>query len=340
MLDLSEFEFVLPEDQIAKYPASPRDHSKLLVCDRKTGLTSHAQFFELTRFLRPGDILVLNNTKVLKARLSAKSAEGKEFEILLLSRSDKPRTWKCLVKPGKHIALDGTELRLPGEVSARVFRESKDEKQFEITFPDDSEPAFSRWLDAHGSMPLPPYLKRPAESADSLNYQTVYAEKGESVAAPTAGLHFTPQLLGRIRDMGVEFENIQLEIGYGTFSPLEPSAETLHSESYSISPMVWEKLLLAKRLGRRVIAVGTTTLRALESAAQGGVLSGSTSLFIRPGYSFKAIDGLITNFHLPQSSLFILVCAWMGTEGAKRAYAEAIKSQYRFFSYGDGMLIL
>jgi S-adenosylmethionine:tRNA ribosyltransferase-isomerase len=340
MLNLSDFDFDLPEALIAKFPVSPRDHSRLLVTSRYGDALSHSHFYELPKWLKPGDVLVLNRTRVIKARLFASDSKKRSFEILLLGRCEGNSAWNCLVRPGKRVAPEGTMLFWDDGVRARVFRQSAEERQFLLTFEGMDSKEVVDWIDRNGSMPLPPYLKRPARSEDNENYQTVYASQGESVAAPTAGLHFTQEGLSALEAQGVQFEHLELEIGYGTFAPLDPSATQLHKEQYVIAESTWKRLQSARREGRRVIAVGTTSLRALESAALSERLQGDTSLFIRPGFSFKAADGLVTNFHLPQSSLFILICAFMDSvERAKRAYLTAISHQYRFFSYGDAMLI-
>ncbi len=339
MLDLGEYDFDLPQEQIAKFPVSPRDSSRLLVTHPRNGSLEHRLFRDLPSYLQPGDVLVLNTTKVLKARLRALNESGRSFEVLLLSPLEGMHRWRCLVRPGRQIADIGSDLKFEGGETGLVIRSQTDSRQFEISFKTQDSEAWLAWLDRTGEVPLPPYLKREAVQSDSATYQTVYAETPSSVAAPTAGLHFTPELLKTLKDKGVIFENICLDIGYGTFSPVEPSAETLHSETYRIAPEVAKRLRLARQEGRRVIAVGTTSLRALESAA-GGALQGETCLFIKPGYRFSQVDGLITNFHLPQSSLFILVCAFMGTPNAQSAYRQAIEARYRFFSYGDAMAIL
>ncbi len=285
-------------------------------------------------------MLVLNKTKVLKARLFGENTTGRKFEILLLAQNaEQPTRWRCLARPGRYVADSGTSLLFPGGWQGTVRRSTEDDRQFDIEFPASTQQEFLSWLDAHGTVPLPPYLKRAAEPGDSETYQTVYAENPGSVAAPTAGLHFTPELLQALRDRGVQFETVDLTIGYGTFSPIDPQATELHAEPFTINPQVAARLDQARTERRRIIAVGTTALRALESSAD-GTLAGTTRLFIRPGYTFSQVDGLITNFHLPQSSLFILISAFMGREQAQAAYREALANNYRFFSYGDAMAIL
>ncbi|MBY0372287.1 tRNA preQ1(34) S-adenosylmethionine ribosyltransferase-isomerase QueA [bacterium] len=337
MLSLADYDFPLPDSLIARTPAVPRDSSRLLHVPLKGGAAEHLQFHDIGKLLRVGDTLVVNTTRVLKARLFGKNAKGREFEVLLLEPNARDG-WNALVRPGKHIDPNGSELTFPGGQTAQVIRRAEDARQFEVHFANKGE-AFFAWLDAHGKMPLPPYLKRPATDRDAVDYQTVYAETGQSVAAPTAGLHFTPELLAEIQSRGIHIEKITLQVGYGTFAPLEPDAQELHAENFEIPTEVAERLAQTRRTGGRVIAVGTTSLRALE-AAQGKPGPGTTRLFIRPGYKFTQLDGLITNFHLPQSSLFILVCAFLGRERAQAAYREAVLRQYRFFSYGDAMAIL
>ena len=327
----------MPEERIARFPAVPRDHSRLLHAPLAGGVFEHLRFFELGKLLRAGDVLVVNTTRVLKARLFGENAKGRKFEILLLE-PENGATWNTLVRPGKHIADTGSELLLPGGWTARVARHPRDDRRFQITFPQTGA-AFAEWLETHGHMPLPPYLKRPDQASDTVDYQTVYAQEGQSVAAPTAGLHFTPELMESLQNQGVAFEKITLDVGYGTFAPLEPSAQELHAEPYEIPADVDERLARARAEGRRVIAVGTTSLRALEASATQGPCA-TTRIFIRPGYRFARVDGLITNFHLPQSSLFILVAALMGIDRAQSAYREALAGDYRFFSFGDAMAIL
>jgi S-adenosylmethionine:tRNA ribosyltransferase-isomerase len=340
MIDLRDYDFPLPESQIARFPVSPRDQSLLLCTRRHSNELAHRKFFQIGELLRAGDVLVANKTKVLKARLFANNSTGRRFEILLLAQSvENPTRWRCLVRPGRAIAEQGTQLLLPGDWQATVRRSTQDDRQFDIEFPATTQTEFLNWLDANGTVPLPPYLKRAAEPGDSETYQTVYAQNPGSVAAPTAGLHFTPQLLESLRTQGVQFETIDLTIGYGTFSPIDPDATELHEEPFSIDPQVAARLAQARSEGRRIIAVGTTAMRALESSVD-GKLAGTTRLFIRPGYRFSQVDGLITNFHLPQSSLFILISAFMGREHAQAAYREALSQNYRFFSYGDAMVIL
>ncbi len=334
----ADFSFDLPESQIALHPAEPRDASRLMAIERKTGRWQHRKFTDLTELLRAGDLLVFNNTRVLPARLFAESDSGRKFEVLLL-KEQSPLVWKCLAKPGKKVGSP-TTLTWPGGVAAALA--PLGERGFQIRFSGIDPGYFLNWLRQTGKIPLPPYLKRPATDADQEHYQTIFARDPASVAAPTAGLHFTQALLAKIKAQGVRTAEVTLEIGYGTFAPIQSESlddHKMHEETYHIPPTTLEALESARTQGRRVIALGTTTLRALESLDLLGP-QGDTSIFIRPGYSFRRVDGLITNFHLPESTLLILVCAFLGKEASLSAYAEAVREGYRFFSYGDAMAIL
>lgn len=334
----SDFTFELPESQIALFPAPERDGSRLMHVERGTGSREHKSFRDLPSLLRDGDLLVFNDTRVLPARLHAESEGGRRFEVLLLKELS-PLHWSCLAKPGKKVG-GPTRLVFPDGVTAELRRSG--ERGFDVHFAGVEPKDFLPWLDRHGKMPLPPYLKRPAETPDRERYQTVYSRDPKSIAAPTAGLHFTPEMLSLLEAQGVGMARITLEIGYGTFAPIDVDDlddHRMHEETYRVPPQTVAALDLAKREGRRVIAVGTTALRALESLDELGT-EAATSLFIRPGYGFRRVDGLITNFHLPESSLLILVCAFLGKEACLAAYAEAVREGYRFFSYGDAMAIL
>ena len=334
---LDAFDFQLPPHLVADRPANPRDSSRLLVVDKVTTEWKHHRFFEIDQILQAGDVLVLNRSKVFKARLFGYS-DTRKFEIFLLRRLENG-LWKCLVRPGKRIR--GTlKLKFSTEVRGTITRDSNG--FFYAEFDGVSGPDFYTWLGLHGEVPLPPYIRRVPDASDSVSYQTVYASHLGSVAAPTAGLHFTETLLEKLKSKGVFIEMITLHVGYGTFAPISVrriEEHRLHAEEYEISPSCEQTFQLAKKERRRIIAVGTTTLRAIESIPTYGI-RGSTELFIRPGFEFHWVDGLITNFHLPKSSLFVLVSAFLGIEAAHRCYAEAIRQQYRFFSYGDAMAIL
>lgn len=337
-----DFFYSLPKELIAQTPLENRSASRLMVLNMKDGGTLHKQFTDITSYLRKGDCLVLNNTKVIPARLYGRRLEtGGAVEILLLKRKSDD-VWETLVRPGRKCRI-GTKLEfgdgcLSGEVADIV-----DEGNRLIKF--SYEGIFEEILDRLGQMPLPPYITH--ELKDKNRYQTVYAKHEGSAAAPTAGLHFTKELLKEIEDMGVITANVTLHVGLGTFRPVKAEdigQHHMHSEEYEILPSEAEKINRAKREGGRIICVGTTSCRTVESAAAGrGVLKaghGSTDIFIYPGYEFKMLDGLITNFHLPESTLLMLVSALAGRERVLAAYEEAVKERYRFFSFGDAMFIV
>ncbi len=336
-MQLSDFDYQLPETLIAAEPAVPRDHSRLMAIDRASGTPRHRRFFELGDCLKKGDLLVLNNTKVFPARLFGSEAGGRKYEIFLLKPLGGGR-WACLARPGKKVK-GKARLTFPGGVVGIVERAASD---FIVEFPDLAGNAFFDWLYTAGSPPLPPYIKREATAVDRESYQTVFAKETGSIAAPTAGLHFTHELLDGLRAKGVETAEVTLHVGYGTFAPVHVEKldeHVMHEEIFHVPDATFEKLRAAKAERRRIIAVGTTALRALESIPTHG-LSGETRLFIYPGYEFQWIDGLITNFHLPQSTLYILVSAFLGLDKTRACYEEAIREQYRFYSYGDAMAIL
>lgn len=337
----SDFDYELPEELIAQHPAAQRDHSRLLVMDKYTGAVEHRVFRDIVDYLHAGDVLVLNNTKVIPARIfGVKEGGTVKIEVLLLKRDDDlPNTWEVLVHPGKRAkvgtVIDFGEGRLKGEVIANTSAGRK------VTFHFDG--IFEEILEELGTMPLPPYIHEQLE--DQNRYQTVYAKVDGSAAAPTAGLHFTTELLETLRQNGVEIEEVLLHVGLGTFKPVsEEDIEDheMHSEYYEISQETADRINKAKAEGRRIISVGTTSTRALESAAKDGRLqagSGWTNIFIYPGYKWQIIDGLITNFHLPKSTLMMLVSALSTREHILAAYKEAVAQRYRFFSFGDAMFI-
>lgn len=339
-LKKSDFYYDLPEELIAQTPAEPRDSSRLLVYDRSADKAEHKIFRDIKNYLRAGDVLVINNTKVLPARLYAHTEHGGRVEMLLLKRISSLR-WEVLVKPGKK-CKPGTRLTVDDKLSLTV-NSVTDSGERIVDFECDG--VFEEALDRVGSMPLPPYIKKKLE--DKNRYQTVYAKTDGSAAAPTAGLHFTPQLLEEIKDMGVEIAQILLHVGLGTFRPVKEDAITdhkMHSEYYEVGEQAAQIISRAKREGRRVIAVGTTSVRTLESAANDdGTIDpcfGNTSIFIYPPYKFKCVDCLVTNFHLPESTLIMLVSALVGREKTLQLYKTAVEEKYRFFSFGDAMLIL
>jgi S-adenosylmethionine:tRNA ribosyltransferase-isomerase len=339
-MQLEDFRFELPEELIAKFPATPRDSSRLLVVNRQTSQIEHFHFYDLPKFLNPGDLLVLNNTKVLPARLFGWDKDKRSFEIFLLkSLSSSKLIWECLVRPGKKVK-SGIDLQFDQGGLGRV--ESTPNQVFQITFTLPKGTHVLDWLFQVGNSPLPPYIKRKAEADDKTTYQTVYAKNTGSVAAPTAGLHFTENLLANLHQKGVHTAEVTLHVGYGTFSPIRTENildHQMHSEDYEIPDKTLQEIAAAKKEKKRVFAVGTTSLRTLESYPSVGV-KGSTNIYITPGYQFKMVDGLITNFHLPESSLYVLVCSLLGIERCREVYREAIQKKYRFYSYGDAMLIL
>ena len=340
MLKKSDYFYELPEAQIAQTPAEPRDSSRLLVYDRARGKSEDRIFRDIKEYLRPGDVLVINNTKVLPARLFAYTENGGRVEVLLLKRHDL-NTWEVLVRPGKK-AKPGVRLTVSEELSLTVLdRTETGERIVEFRFDGVFEDILSRV----GSMPLPPYIHEKLKDKD--RYQTVYCKTDGSAAAPTAGLHFTKQLLAEIEAMGVQVAEVLLHVGLGTFRPVKEEDLTnhvMHSEFYRVDERAAEIVNAAKREGRRVIAVGTTSVRTLETVAdENGFLrpcNGDTSIFIYPPYRFKCVDALITNFHLPESTLIMLVSAFMGRERCLALYKQAVEKKYRFFSFGDAMMIV
>ena len=340
-LKTSDYYYELPPELIAQDPLEDRSASRLMVLDKKTGAVSHHVFREITSFLNPGDCLVLNNTRVIPARLMGVREEtGGAVEVLLLKRRAGD-VWECLVKPGKK-ARPGTRLVFgDGLLHAQVEEVVEDGNRLIRFFYDG---IWEEVLDRLGEMPLPPYITHKLQ--DKNRYQTVYAKFDGSAAAPTAGLHFTPELLEQIQDMGVDLAYVTLHVGLGTFRPVKVEnvkEHHMHSEYYQVSAEAAEKINRAKASGHRVICVGTTSCRTVESASdENGHLEeccDNTDIFIYPGYRFKVLDALITNFHLPESTLVMLVSALAGREHVLAAYEEAVKERYRFFSFGDAMLI-
>ncbi len=336
----SDFDFQLPEELIAQTPLERRDASRLLTLDRESGAVGHHHFYDLPRFLRPGDCLVLNDSRVLPARLIGHRPTGGACEVLLLV--DKGGDlWECLVRPGRKLKSGAQVIFGDGQLTATVEEELNDGKRA-VRF--HYQGIFLEILEQLGRMPLPPYIK--AELQDQERYQTVYSRVAGSAAAPTAGLHFTPELLEQVGGMGVKVCYVTLHVGLGTFRPVKAediADHEMHSEFCQISQETADIINETKRNGGRVICVGTTSCRTVESfAAEDGTMSersGWTSIFIYPGYKFKVLDALITNFHLPQSTLIMLVSALAGREHVLAAYEEAVREKYRFFSFGDAMFI-
>jgi S-adenosylmethionine:tRNA ribosyltransferase-isomerase len=366
------FSYDLPPERVAQEPVEPRDHSRLMVLDRKTGAWEHRKFFEIINELKAGDVLVMNNTKVFKARLYGELMDGvtekrRNIEVFLLRPREgampESSVWEALAKPGK-LLHPGNRIDLGGFIA--TVADKQDDGTFLLSFETSVENVLA-FADKHGEVPTPPYVKKVPEKLET--YQTVYAEKVGSVAAPTAGFHFTPRLLDEIKKKGIQIEFVTLHVGLGTFRPMKTATieeHEMHAEFVEISADVAQRINQAKQEGRRVIAVGTTTVRTLEGAAavchpegakrpkdltrsfadaqddkylpRDGLL-GDVNLFITPGFEFKIVDALITNFHLPKSTLLVLVSAFAGREHILAAYEEAIRQNYRFYSFGDAMFI-
>lgn len=336
----TDFDYHLPEERIAQTPVEPRHDSRLLVLQRGQPGLEHTHFWKVGEYLRPGDLLVINRTRVIPARIYAVKPTGGRAEILLLRRVD-ALTWEALVG-GKRI-LPGIVLKIEGGPDAEVVETLEGSRRL-IRFSQPVEPC----LPSIGQMPLPPYIHTRLD--DPERYQTVYADQPGSAAAPTAGLHFTPQLMEKLRAQGIQFAEVTLHVGLDTFAPVtedDPQTHQIHTEWCEVTDAVVEAVRHTKQNGGRVIAVGTTSVRTLESggrlAGEGEVLrsfAGPTDLFILPGYTFRVVDAMITNFHLPKSTLLMLVSAFAGRERMLAAYAEAVRLEYRFFSFGDAMLIV
>ena len=339
-MNKSDFYYELPEELIAQTPIAPRDASRLLVYDRSANTIEHKHFYDLPDYLHKGDVLVINNTRVLPARIyGVKAVTGAKVEFLLHKRINLT-DWEVLVKPAKKASV-GAKFVFSDKLSAEVI-EYEGEGLRKVRFTFDG--VFEDVLSAIGEMPIPPYIHEKLKEQE--RYQTVYAKENGSSAAPTAGLHFTPELLNKLRAMGVEIVEVLLHVGLGTFRPVKADDITehkMHSEYYCVTQKAADEINAAKAEGRRIIAVGTTSVRVLESAFRDGKLhaeSGETSIFIYPPYKFKAVDALVTNFHLPESTLIMLISAFMGRENALKMYETAVKERYRFFSFGDACFIM
>lgn len=337
---VEDFDYDLPPELIAQVPVEPRDHSRLLVLHRDSGTMEHVHFYDLPRYLRAGDALVINETRVIPARLYGRKETGGRVEVLLL-RPLSDRTWEALVRPGSRLK-PGARVIFSDELAARVAQVLPDGNR---TLEFDCRGDFAELLDRLGRVPLPPYIT--AELADPERYQTVYGRERGSAAAPTAGLHFTPELLADIERMGVDIARLILHVGLGTFRPVKAERvedHVMHEEYYAVSAATAERINAARARGGRVIAVGTTSVRTLETVTdERGIVhagEGWTGIFIYPGYRYRAVDAMITNFHLPRSTLLMLVSAFAGRDMIMAAYREAVARRYRFFSFGDAMLIL
>ncbi|MBP7707552.1 MAG: tRNA preQ1(34) S-adenosylmethionine ribosyltransferase-isomerase QueA [Candidatus Aminicenantes bacterium] len=344
-LRVADYDYDLPPELIAQRPLPHRDDSRLMIVDRRTGALRHGRFREFSGLMAAGDVLVLNDTRVLPARLWGTSGEAK-IEFLFVRETAAPGTWEVLCRPAKRVR-PGDVVRFPGGVTARAAGAAGEGRRL-LDFGATDVRALLR---KHGYAPLPPYIKRPREDesarpGDIDRYQTVFARKEGAIAAPTAGLHFTKGVLRALGDRGVEVRRVTLDVGLATFQPVRAELVADHrmlEETYDVAPAVAKAVNAAKADGRPVTAVGTTVVRTLESAWRDGAVRagrGATSLFITPGYAFHAVDRLLTNFHLPQSTLLMLVSAFAGYDLTRAAYREAVRERYRFFSYGDAMLIL
>jgi S-adenosylmethionine:tRNA ribosyltransferase-isomerase len=336
----SDFDYHLPLERIAQTPLEPRHSSRLLVFHRPGGELEHRTFWDVADYLRPGDLLVINQTRVIPARIFAHKPTGGRIELLLLRRVEAD-LWETLVG-GKRVAV-GMKLTLEDGPAAEVVERLEGSRRL-VRFAEPVEP----YLQRSGQMPLPPYIHTPLANPE--RYQTVYARQLGSAAAPTAGLHFTPELMTRLESQGVSFAQVTLHVGLDTFAPVtedDPQTHHIHTEWCELTPAAAVQINAAHRAGGRVIAVGTTSVRTLETAARAaapdetvGACSGATGLYILPGFAFRAVDAMITNFHLPRSTLLMLVSAFAGREPILAAYAEAVRREYRFYSFGDAMLIL
>lgn len=335
---VTDFDYELPQELIAQHPMEPRDHSRLLVVDKKTGEIEHKHFYDLVNYLKPGDVLVFNDTRVIPARLHGTKDTGAHVEVFLLTRRD-ATDWEVLVRPGKKLQV-GAKINFSDELSCEVI-EHTDFGGRVVRFKYDG--IFEEILDRLGETPLPPYITAPLENKE--RYQTVYNRERGSAAAPTAGLHFTKELLQKIKDIGCEEVFVTLHVGLGTFRPVSEAKiedHKMHKEFYTVSQEAADAVNKAKAEGRRIIAVGTTAVRTLEAAGADGQLhagSSWTNIFIYPGYKFRLVDDLVTNFHLPQSTLLMLVSTLSTREIMLQTYKKAVEEKYRFFSFGDAMFI-
>lgn len=334
-MKLSDFNYEMPQELIAQYPTAKRDAARLMVIDRARGMICHDVFRNIGEYLPKRSMLVVNNSKVVPARLLGHRAKnGSKVEVFLLKKVDE-YSYQALLRPLKKIKIDERLIFADG-----IYAQLKD---FENRIVRFNKKNIVRKLTKIGHIPLPPYIRRSDEAIDRTMYQTVYARPAGSVAAPTAGLHFTKPLLNKIKKAGHTVATVTLHINYGTFKPVETEDITkhpMHWEDYAVAPKTFGQIKKAKAAGRKVVAVGTTSCRVLEAATRSGQMQGSTNIFIYPGISFTMVDALITNFHLPLSTLLMLVYAFGGMDLMKRAYAEAVREKYRFYSYGDAMLIL
>lgn len=342
--NLSDYDYDLPESFIAQYPVEPRDQSKLMALNRKTGRIAHTQFSEIIHYLNPNDLLVINETRVFPARLLGHKKTGARIEVLLLTPQSDSK-WTALVKPARKLKLGEKAFFGENQLCVEIVEEMNQGERVLTVDPGGEE--FFRIVEKIGHVPLPPYIRRTDQPADRQNYQTVYSQHRGSVAAPTAGLHFTNELLEKLQQKGIQTAPVTLHIGLDTFRPVNVAdirEHQMHSEYYEISAASAAKINQAREQGGRIIAVGTTSVRTLETVANANgtvqAANGWSRLFIYPGYRYKVVDGIITNFHLPKSSLMMMISAFCSIPILKAAYETAKNQHYRFFSYGDAMLLL
>ncbi|KLO25134.1 tRNA preQ1(34) S-adenosylmethionine ribosyltransferase-isomerase QueA [Marinitoga sp. 1155] len=339
LYEVNDFEYYLPEEYIAQKPANPRDSSRLMVLNRKKQSIEHKIFRDIIDYLKPGDLMVINNTKVIPARLYGQKTTGAKVEVLLLEKTHEDNTWKALVRPGSKLKK-GAEIRFSDDLYAKIIEHNSDGSRI-INFISDK--VVWEEIEKIGNMPLPPYIKNQDVPKD--RYQTEYAKIQGAVAAPTAGLHFTKELLEKIKNKGIEFAEVTLHVGLGTFRPVKVERieeHEMHEEYYEVPENTVKKIEEYKKNNGRIISVGTTVVRTLETIAllpKQKAYMGTTDIFIYPPYEFKLIDALITNFHLPKSTLLMLVSSFGGYDFIMKAYKTAVEEKYRFFSFGDSMFI-
>ena len=338
-MKLEDFNFELPEKLIAKFPCEHRDASNLLVYKHNQDLIEHKTFLDIVDYFSAGDVLVRNQTKVLAARFFVENQHGTKIEILLLKQETKT-VWTALAKPTKRLKFFATKYRV-ADLEIEIFR-----KEDKVLVDFLSLDNFEKIISEHSQMPIPPYFRREAQELDKERYQTVYAKEsrsGNSVAAPTAGLHFTDKVFEQLQNKGVEILDLTLHVGLGTFLPVKTeniADHKMHSEYYELSPQTWQKILDAKKNKKKIFAVGSTSVRTLETVAQSQQLQGETDIYIYPGFKFKVVDAMLTNFHLPKSSLLMMISAFIGLDKVHEIYQTAIEHEYRFFSYGDACLFI
>lgn len=338
-MKLTDFDFHVPEELVAQRPLEQRDASRMLVLDRKSGRIEHRKFLDLPEYIGPSDLLIFNKSKVVKARLIGQRDTGGKVEIFLVRRLSESR-FECLVK-ATAAKKEGLEVHFGDAMTARIMRASDSPMLYEVELMA-ADGRIDFWIDRYGRVPLPPYIHRDADGLDISRYQTVYAQEPGSVAAPTAGLHFTPQVLEKLKTKGVTIDYVTLHVGLGTFLPIKVddiNDHKMHQESFTIDSELKSRVASARTCGERVVAVGTTSVRALESAARG--MESSTDLFLKPGAEFHWVDSLFTNFHQPKSTLVVMLAAFVGNRDLLlEAYAKAVEEKYRFFSYGDCMFVI